>query len=278
MKFELVNNEQFLIDDKVNETVWDVGDKLWQLDNLADITYNYVIGGETMEIPPDFDGLQTMFASKANSNDAKGRLLAKYGPIVVVDSIQTMTGSITNLSLGLSIIISTDIIGMQQVTSIRLKEVYIKNSNKQTRDIEEVDEHTIYYVIAEDSFYRRSGNSMVKIGFPESYVETVRVSQNPANTYKVNPYSYAQLDISTSVVNITLNDGVNQAMEWKYTIVISGENVTENSVTEINFPAGLVWEGNDVPDLNDFTTLGYDSWIVEIRNGKYASYKRYWSE
>lgn len=275
MKFELVNNEQFLIDDKVNETVWDVGDKLMILDNLVDFTYNYIVGDGSVEIPPDFDGLQTMFASKVNSNDAKGRLLAKYGPIVVVDSIQT--GSVTNMSLGLSIIISPGI-GLEPTTSIRLGEIYIENSQKLTRTIEEVDEHTIYYVIAEDSFYRRSGDSMVKIGFPESYTETVSVSQNPANTYKVNPYSYTQLDISTSVVNITLNDGVNSATEWKYTIMISGENVTENSVTEINFPAGLVWEGNDVPDLNDFTTLGYDSWIIEIRNGKYASYKRYWSE
>lgn len=106
------------------------------------------------------------------------------------------------------------------------------------------------------------------------YIETVSVSASQVNHYKIVPFVYNVLNPTTATVIIDLSTAT--SYEDEYVIEVNKTDIVNNSVTSIDWPSTLVWEGDVEPDIDDFTTLGYDAWVVTIRNGKFASHKRYY--
>lgn len=141
-----------------------------------------------------------------------------------------------------------------------------------------VSSNCIYYVMSEKSFYYYDGNSLIQADInPKKRIETVSADSGETS-YTINPFVYSVLNPSTATVDIVLSSKTDNTVDYEYEIEVNGTDITANNVTAINFPSTLIWEGNNVPDIDDFLTLAYNAWVIEIKHGKYASYKRYWNE
>jgi len=139
----------------------------------------------------------------------------------------------------------------------------------------------VYYSKENNTFYYYGGQSVglfeISPRNPHKTLSTVSAPSS-GTTYTITPFVYSVLNPTTSTVDIALSSQTDNTVDYEYTLEINGSDITTNNVTAINFPSTLVWEENSAPDINDFLNSNYTAWIIEIRNGKYASYKRYKNE
>lgn len=204
-------------------------------------------------------------------------------PIMVIDHI-TYTGGIDSSFNAEGLWLSSFEIEGVYTCSLKRATKKIPTPIVNPYTVTEIDggisPNCIYYVKSTKHFYYYGGSSAgfieIKFENPNKALTTVSAPSS-GTTYTITPFAYSVLNPTTSTVDIALSSQTDNTVDYEYTLEINGSDITENSVTAINFPSTLIWEGNNVPDIADFLTLNYTAWIIEIRNGKYASYKRYWN-
>ena len=221
-------------------------------------------------------------AEKFTGTWPNGQLKNTQSPILFVSTIKAKSGSaITYSNQDMNYCLVRDDIQ----DTIKLVHVTEDTTVKPTRyDGQEivggVSSNCIYYVMSEKSFYYYDDflNSLIQADIrPKKRIETVSADSGETS-YTINPFVYSVLNPSTATVDIVLSSKTDNTVDYEYEIEVNGTDITTNNVTAINFPSTLIWEGNNVPDIDDFLTLGYNAWVIEIKHGKYASYKRYWNE
>ena len=95
-----------------------------------------------------------------------------------------------------------------------------------------------------------------------------------SNNEQVKPNAYTILRSTLDSIDVNL-EPESALLEKTYTIEVNSSFLP--NIQDITWPDNIIWEGNNEPDITDFTQLGYDSWLVTINNGYLASYKRYWT-